>query len=181
MEPSASDDRLVGTWNNLTPRADSIKRLEVVRVGQGLEVRPWYSCGFGECDHGMQRLGMRGNTPTYDYSPNKDRHFVASLNRYASDVLLLTVDSFEPGTQRHWRNNWVLVKSTLSGTRQSFFAEYLTARGQKALAITPGGAAFYQSKAASAAAAARVALEHCEKKHNGPGCRIILLNNDAAE
>src|SRR5580658_5734024 len=51
--PVVGDDRLVGNWTNLTALSDSIKRLEVVRVGQALDARIWYNCPSGECDRGV--------------------------------------------------------------------------------------------------------------------------------
>jgi len=46
--------------------------------------------------------------------------------------------------------------------------------------MAPGGTWSYRFKATSAAAAAQAALQDCEKT-GMPGCRIILLNNEAAE
>jgi hypothetical protein len=173
------DDRLVGTWTNLTPQADTIKRLEVVRVGQALDAHIWHSCSSGECDLGIHRVGVSGSTATYDFTAG-DRRRIGFLNLHAPGVLLLTVDILEPGTQHRWHHNWVLVKSTLSEKTQSGFARYLNAPSQKAFAMAPGGAWSYHFKATSAAAAAQTALQHCEER-GMPGCRIILLNNDATE
>jgi len=177
--PAAGDNRLVGIWTNLTPRADSIKRLEVVRSGQGLNVHVWYSCPSGDCDVGFHRLDVSGGTPAYEYNDSNLRR-VGSLNNYAPGIVLLTVDLFEPGMLNHRRRNWVFVKSTLSKNVQGAFARYLDAPSEKAFAMAPGGAWSFQFKAASADKARQAALKICEKQ-GLRSCRIILLNNDATE
>jgi hypothetical protein len=173
------DDRLVGTWTNLTPQAHFIKRLEVVRVGQALDAHIWDSCSSGECDLGIRRLGISGNTSTYDFTAG-DRRRVGSLSLYAPGVLLLAADNSELGTQRRSHHNGVLVESSLSEKTQTAVARYLNAPTQKAFAMAPGGAWAYNFKATSAAVAAQAALKHCEERGRS-GCRIILLNNDATE
>ena len=177
--PVVGDDRLVGLWTNLTPQADNIKRLQIVRVGQALDAHIWYSCPLGECDQGVHRLHISGNIATYDITAG-DRRRLGTLKLHNPAVLLLTVDILETGTQHRWHHNWVLVKSTLSEKTQSAFARYLIAPNQKAFAMAPGGAWSYRFKEHSAAAAGQVALQNCEKS-GMPGCRIILLNNDAPE
>jgi hypothetical protein len=173
------DDRLVGTWTNLTPQAHFIKRLEVVRVGQALDAHIWDSCSSGECDLGIRRLGISGNTSTYDFTAG-DRRRVGSLSLYAPGVLLLAADNSEVGTQRRSHHNGVLIESSLSEKTQSAFDKYLNAPSQKAFAMAPGGAWAYNFKATSSAVAAQAALKHCEERGRS-GCRIILLNNGATE
>jgi len=173
--PPVGDEDLIGTWTNLTPRSDSVKRLEVVRSGQGLNVKVWYSCPSGDCDVGLHRLVMSGGTPTYEYNDSNLRR-VGSLNNYAPGIVLLTVDLFEPGMLNHRRRNWVFVKSTLSDKMQSAFARYFDASTDKAFAMAPGGAWFYQAGSLSVDEATQKALRGCERRST-VGCRIILLNN----
>jgi len=177
--PLAGDNRLIGTWTNLTPRTDSISRIEVVRVGRDLDSHLWYSCSSGECDHGIHKLGVQGNASAYEYTTSNRRR-VGSLSLHAPGVLLLAVEISEPGTQRLWHQNWVLVKSTASDKVQGAFSRYLAKTGHKAFAMAPGGMWSYQFKAASDAAASQSALKQCQQ-HGAPGCRILLVNNDAAE
>jgi hypothetical protein len=177
--PRVGADRLLGTWTNLTPRSDSIKKLDVVRSGQGLNVHVWYSCPSGDCDVGFHSLDTTGSTPTYEYN-DSNRHRVGSLNHYSPGVVLLTMDLFDPGMQNHVRRNWVFVKSTASDKVQDAFSRYLSKPGHKAFAMAPRGMWSYHFGAGSDDAAAQSALKECEER-GAPGCRILLLNDDAAE
>ena len=176
---SPINDRLAGTWNNLTPDAGGIKRIEIVRVGQDVDAHIWHYCSSGECDYGIHRLAMSGTLPAYDFTRG-NRRYVGSLNLYTSGVVLLSIDISEPGTANRWHHNRILAKSTLSEKMQGVFARYLAAPNQKAFAMAPAGAWSDQFKASSADEAAQKALQRCQK-YGHPGCRVILLNNDAAE
>src|ERR1700688_3280911 len=72
------DDRLVGDWTNLMPRADGIKRFEIARDGRGINLHLWYACPSGDCDMGYHRLNFSGSIPTCEYN-TPSRHNVASL------------------------------------------------------------------------------------------------------
>jgi hypothetical protein len=102
------------------------------------------------------------------------------MNPYAPGVSLLSVDILEPGTERRWHHNWVLLKSTATDNVRDAFARYVGAPSQKALAMAPGGAINYQYKSASTKNATQSALKRCVERGK-PGCRIILVNNDATE
>ncbi len=176
----AVDDHLVGTWNSLTSHPDTdLKRIEIVQVGQGLDAHVWHYCSSGECDYGIHRLAISGTLPAYDFTRG-NRRYVGTLNLYTSGVVLLSIDISEPGTLNRWHHNRVLAKSTLSEKMQGAFARYLAAPNQKAFAMTPAGAWSDQFKASSADEAAQKALQRCQG-YGKPGCRVILLNNDAAE
>jgi len=175
--PAVGDDHLVGIWTNLIPRPDSIRKFEIVRDGQGMNLHLWYSCPSGDCDVGYHRLDFSGSTPTYEYNVS-DRHRVAYLTLQTPKVLHVRIDLFENGA-RYKQNHWVFTKSTIPESLQSAFATYLGAPGQKAFAIAPGVWS-YQTGAPSAADAAQKAMLRCEKR-GVPGCRIILLNDDAAK
>ena len=176
----AVDNHLVGTWNDLTTgQGTDLKRIEIVQVGQGLDAHIWHNCSTGECDYGIHRLAMSGTTPAYDFTRG-NRRYVGSLNLYASGVVLLSIDITEPGTSNRWHHNRVLAKSTLSEKMQTAFARYLAAPNQKAFVMAPAGAWSDQFKATSADEAAQKALQRCQN-YGHPGCRVIMLNNDAAE
>ena len=175
---SVGNDRLIGTWTNL-PDGGGIKRIEIVRVGPNLDAHFWRACTPRDCDDGTHKLGTSGNRTTFDVTSGS-RHMAGSMNVFAPGVLLMTVGGYDSGTQLRWRNNKVMVKSTLSDKLQGAFARYLTAPGQKAFALHPKGGWSYQFKAASTGDAARKALQNCEK-NGASGCRIILVNNDAAD
>ena len=177
-KPPVVDDRLVGTWTNLTLRSDSIKRLEIARVGQGLNVHLWYACPEGECDRGFHRLDTSGSSSTYEHA-DSNRRRLGSLNLHAPGVLLVTVDILEPGTTHHWHNNWIFVKSTAEKV-QAAFTRYLGKPDPKAFAMAPGGLWSYQYSGASDEAVKQKALRHCEQS-GAPGCRVILLNDDPVE
>jgi hypothetical protein len=150
-----------------------------MRVGQDLDAHIWYSCSTGECDYGSHKLATSGPAPSYDFTIG-NRRWVGSLNLFSSGVVLLSIKILEPGTSNSWHHNRVLTKSTLSEKMQATFARYLEAPSQKAFAMTPGGAWADQFKATSVDDAAQKALQRCQK-YGQPGCRVILLNNDAAE
>jgi hypothetical protein len=179
VPPVSGEDSLVGTWTNLIPTADSISRIEVVRDEVGLHAHIWHACTSGECDQGTHRLRPSGTTSTYDYTVG-DRRRMGSLNPYAAGVTLLSVDILEPGTEHRWHHNWVLLKSTASDNVRDAFTRYVSAPSQKALAMAPGGAINYQYKSASTKNATQAALKHCVERGK-PGCRVILVNNDATE
>ena len=175
--PPVGDDHLVGTWTNLIPRPDSIRKFEIVRDGQGMNLHLWYACPSGDCDVGYHRLDFSGSTPMYEYNVS-GRHRVAYLALQTPKVLHVRIDLFESGA-RYKQNHWVFTKSTISDSLRSAFATYLTAPGQKAFAMAPGVWS-YQTGAASADDATQKAMLRCEKR-GVPGCRIILLNDDAAK
>ncbi len=177
--PPLGDDRLVGTWTNLTPRADSIKRIEIVRARQGLNIHIWYSCSADECDLGLHGLDVSGGTPTYTYElTNPNRRITGYLTLQTAHVLHVTIDRLEARTPPG-RHHWVFTKSTISETVLSAFATYLDAPGQKAFAMAPGVWS-YETGQASADDAREKAMQRCERR-GVPGCRIILLNDDAAQ
>jgi len=70
---AVGDERLIGTWTNLMPRSDGIRRFEIVRDPQGMNVHLWYDCPSGDCDVGHYRLDFSGSTPTYEYNSSNRR------------------------------------------------------------------------------------------------------------
>lgn len=176
--PPSGDDRFIGTWTNLIPHADSIKRIEVVRVGQDLNAHLWYSCTSGECDKGTHRLDVSGAAPSYELN-DSNRRRTGFLTLQTPAVLHLMVDVSQTNPQRRWQQHWVLTKSTISETTLRAFTRYLDAASPKAFAMAPGTYS-YQTGARSDDAAKEKALQGCEK-HGKSGCRIILVNNDATE
>ena len=136
---AVGDDRLIGTWTDLYTKEGNVKRLEIMRVGQGLDAQIWGIRNGSEWDLGIHKLTMQANRPSYSYDNGSQRR-VGSLDLYAPGVLLLSVDALEPGTTRHWGPvHHVLVKSTLSEKTMGAFTRYLNKPGQKAFALTPGG------------------------------------------
>jgi hypothetical protein len=176
--PPSKSDPLVGTWLNLTPRADSIKKLEVAEVGRGLSAHIWHACAPSDCDLGTHKLDVSSGTPTYEFTASNRRR-VGYLTLQTPVALHLRVDSFEPGTQHHWRNNWVLTKSSMSDAFKSAFARYFDQPGEKAFAMAPGIWS-YVSRQNSIEDAKKKALQGCEKRTTRR-CVIVLVNNDAAE
>jgi hypothetical protein len=176
--PPSGDDRLIGTWTNLIPHADSIKRIEIARVGQDLNAHLWYACTSGECDKGTHRLDVSGAAPSYELN-DSNRRRTGFLTLQTPAVLHLVVDISDTSPQRRWQQHWVLTKSTISETTLRAFARYLDAASPKAFAMAPGVYS-YQTGARSDDAAKEKALQGCEKRGK-PGCRIILVNNDATE
>jgi hypothetical protein len=160
------------------PRSDSIKRFEIVRDAQGMSLHLWYSCLSGDCDVGYYRLDFSGSTPKYEYN-SSDRRRVAQLTLQAPNVLHVRIDLFQKGAW-YKRNDWVFTKSTAPDKLRDAFSRYLDAQGEKAFAMTPNGAWAYWAKASSTDDAVQMALQRCQERH-GAGCRVILLNNDAAQ
>jgi hypothetical protein len=180
--PVTSDDPLVGTWTNLTPDpegTDSISSVEIAGTAQGLAAHIWYHCPAGECDRGIHKLAVSGDISGYDYHSG-ERRFVGSLRKYSADVMHLSIDIFEPGTPKHWHHNRLFVRTNAPQKMRDAFARYLGEPGEKAFAMTPNGAWAYRAKESSTDYAVQIALRRCEERH-GAGCRIVLLNNDAAQ
>jgi hypothetical protein len=180
----ASGFRRSSHWNldDLTPdggRRSGIKRIEITRVGQGLAAHIWHFCPAGECDYGIHKLEISGTAPVYDFTLG-DRRYMGSLNLYASGVVISSIDVFEPGTSNRWHHNRVFAKSTLSEKGQSAFIRYFDAPSPKAFVTAPGGAWSFRFGKSSVEDAAQDALQGCQER-GFPGCRVILLNNDAAE
>lgn len=174
------DPRLVRAWANVIPaKGNTVAKIEVVRSAQGLDAHIWNACNTGVCDYGVHSLAVSGNTSTYDFT-NGDRHFVGTMNVYAPNILLLSVDSYEPGTSNHWHHTRVLSNPDLSGKIQVAFSRYLDSPGPKAFAMTPAGAYSFQLKANTVEEAAKTALQHCED-HGWRDCRIILLNDEGPQ
>ena len=172
------DDRLVGMWTNLTPRSDSIKRIEIARDGQGLTAHLWYACRPSDCDQGSHRLHVSGDTSTYEHADSSRRR-LGRLTLQSPAILFLSVDISEPGSERRWHNNWVLVKSTAE-KMQAAFTKYFQAPTPKAFAISHLGSWAYHLGGSTSDDATSKALSNCEK-YGKPGCRIILLNDDSIE
>jgi hypothetical protein len=179
VEDSLVGTSLVGTWTNPILAANSISRIEVKRDEIGLHAHIWDTCTAGECDMGTHRLRPSGTTATYGYTVGPRRR-MGSLNPYATGVTLLSVDILEPATERRWHYNFVLLKSTAPDNVRAAFSKYLKSRSQKAFAMAPGGAWGDRFGSASADDARQTALQNCVERGK-PGCRIILVNNDATE
>ena len=175
------DDRLIGSWTNVVPprQIGTIARIQITRAASGLDAHIWAKCNSGECDFGIHPMAIKGNTCTFDFV-HDNRRTVVSMNVYAPNILLLSGDSYEPGTSNHWRHNRVLANSNLSGTLQVAFSRYIDSPGQKAFAMTPGGAWASYRKRSTAAEAAQGALQYCQD-HGWRDCRIILLNDEGPE
>lgn len=178
---SVGDDRLIGTWTNVIPpqQFTSVARIQISRAASGLEAHVWVKCSSGECDYGIHDVAVSGNTATYEFA-NGNRRWVGSMNVYAPNVLLLSVDSYEPGTTHHWHHNRVFANSNLSGKLQVAFSAYLDAPGQKAFAMTPAGAWSSYRKQSTAEEAAKGALQYCQDR-GWRDCRIILLNDEGPQ
>ena len=174
---AVGDERLIGTWTNLMPRSDSIRRFEIVRDAQGMNVHLWYDCPSGDCDVGHYRLDFSGSTPTYEYN-SSNRRRVTYLTLQTLNVLHVRIELFENGAW-YKRNHWVFTKSTISETLKSAFSRYFEAPGEKAFAMAPGMYS-YQHSQASLDSAKQKALEHCEKRA-ARSCFLILVNNDPAQ
>jgi hypothetical protein len=171
------DDRLVGTWTNLTPRSDSIRRIEFARVGHSLDAHVWYNCPPTDCDVGTFPVTISGTAPVFEYNGNGRRR-VGTLNLHTSKVLLLSMDISTPGTGSHFQNHWVMVKSTLPEEKRDAFRGYFGASEHKAFAISPNGSWAYQYRAGSVDHAIDGALRRCQEK-GGVDCRVILVEDDA--
>lgn len=175
--PPIFADRLVGVWTNLTPRPDSIKRIEFARVGRNLDAHLWYTCPSGDCDVGRCPVTISGAVPGFQYNSN-DRHRVGTLNLHTANVLLLAMDISAPSTGEYWHHNWVMIKSTLPEKGQGNFRQYFGLPPHKAFALAPSGSYAYQFNDRSLDHAQEVALKLCEKM-GVPGCRVILIDDDA--
>lgn len=176
----AGDPRLIRTWANVIPaKGSEVVKIEVVRSAQGLDAHIWNACKTGACDYGVHNLAVSGNTSTYDFTSG-NRRFVGTMTVYAPDILLLSVDSYEPGTLNHWHHTRVLSNPDLSGKTQVAFSRYLDSPGPKAFAMTPAGAYSFHLKADTVEEAAKTALQHCED-HGWRDCRIILLNDEGPQ
>jgi hypothetical protein len=174
------DDRLIDTWTNvIPPRVGDLARIQITRAGSGLDAHLWEKCSSGECDLGTYRLAISGNTARYEYVYGNRRR-VGSMNVYAPNVLLASIDIYEPGTSQHWHHNRVFANSNLSGKTQVAFSRYLDSPGQKAFAMTPAGAWSLHFKSNTAEEASQIALQHCQN-HGLRDCRIILLNDEGPQ
>lgn len=174
---SEFDDRLEGTWNNLTPHSDSIKKIEISRSDQGLNAHAWYSCPSGDCEVGSFPVKMTQGVPMYDYA-SPGRHRKTSLNVFRGHMLLVSVDLFQEGSFIK-RNNWVFVRSTMPDTMISYFARYFREVSPKALALASKGAGAF-ARGSSTEDAKQRALRACVRD-GGPDCKIILVNDDPAD
>lgn len=173
---SEFDDRLLGTWDNLTPRFHNQKRVEISRSEQGLSAHVWFSCPSGDCDKGSFPVKMSQGVPMYDYA-TPHRHAKTSLHLFSPQVLLVSVDISQP--DRSWRNNWVFAKSTMPDKMRDNFTHYFDSANPKALAAAPSGP-LAPAGGSSAEDAKKAALRNCEKD-GVQGCKVILVNDDAAD
>ncbi|HWZ76418.1 MAG TPA: hypothetical protein VNX87_07760 [Candidatus Sulfotelmatobacter sp.] len=173
------DDRLIGTWTNVIPMFGGIHTIEVMRDGQGLAAHIWDKCSSGECDLGVHHLAVSGNTSTYEYVKGNLRH-VGSMKVYAPNVLLVSIDIYEPGVSKQRHHNRVFANSNLRGPVQVAFSNYLDSPGQKAFAMTPAGRCAWQLKSSTADEATQRALQYCQN-HGWLDCRIILLNDEGPQ
>jgi hypothetical protein len=177
----AFDDRLIGTWTNVIPpqKTGTVARIQIERAASGLDGHIWAKCNTGECDFGVHHMTISGNTCTFDLVSG-NRRIVGSMHVYAPNILLLSGDSYEPGTSNHWHHNRVFANSNLSGKLQVAFSVYLDAPGQKAFAMTPAGAWASYRKQSTTEEAKQGALQYCQD-HGWHDCRIILLNDEGLE
>jgi hypothetical protein len=174
---SVGDEHLLGSWSNLIPRSDSIKRFEIVRDAQGMNLHLWYSCPSGDCDVGYYHLDFSGSTPKYEYNDSRMRR-VAYLTLQVPNVLHVRIDLFQNGS---WlkRNDWVFTKSTASDRLRDALSRYLEAGGEKAFAMAPGTYSFH-TRDSSLEGAKEKALRGCEERA-GRSCSLILVNNDPVQ
>jgi hypothetical protein len=170
------DNRLVGTWTNLTPQSDSIKRIEFTRVGQSLGAHLWYSCPPSDCDVGTFPVTISGTAPVFEYNGNGRRR-AGTLNLHTRDVLLLAMEISGPAAGERLHHNWVMVKSTLSEKTRDAFSRYFGKSRHKAFALGAGGGWSYHFSDASSNHAQQLALDNCEK-HGVRDCRVILVDDD---
>lgn len=112
----------------------------------------------------------------YDYAGPR-RHRKTSLHLFSPQVLLISVDISLP--ERSWRNNWVFAKSTMPDKMRDNFTHYFDSANPKALAAAPSGP-LAPAAGSSAEDAKKAALRNCEKG-GVQGCKVILVNDDAAE
>lgn len=171
------DARLARTWTNVIPaKGSEVVKLEVVRSAQGLDAHIWNACSTGVCDYGVHHLAVSGNTSTYDFTSG-NRHFVGTMYVYAPEILLLSVDSYEPGTSNHWHHTRVLSNPDLPGKTQVAFSRYVDSPGPKAFAMTPAGSYSFKLKSSTLEEAAKTVIQQCEDRA-WRDCRIILLNDE---
>jgi hypothetical protein len=175
--PPVRDDRLVGTWENATPRANSVKKIEISRSEQGLDAHVWYSCPSGDCEVGTFPLKILQGIPTYDYA-DEYRHRRTSLNLFGPRVLLVSIDISQRDYPDH-RNIWVFAKSTTSDKMRNNFARYLDSASPKAWAAAPDGPWAF-SRGYSTEDAKQAALRGCER-YGGRECKVIFVNDDPAQ
>lgn len=174
------DERIVGTWTNvIPPQEDGSTRIQIVRAESGLDVEMWRKCSSGECEMGVHHLAVSANTSSFDFVYN-NRRLVGSMNVYAPNILLLSVDIYEPGTSHHWHHNRVFSNSNLPGQIQVAFSKYLDSPGQKAFAMTPSGRCAWHLKSNTAEEAAQTALQNCQN-HGWRDCRIILVGDEGPQ
>lgn len=122
--PAVVDDRLVGTWENLTPRDNKVKKIEISQSEQGLDAHVWFSCSSGICDEGTFPLKTLQGIPTFDRAFEAGRRARTSLNLFRQHMLLVSVDIYRGDYPDH-RNNWVFAKSTMPDKMRGNFARYL--------------------------------------------------------
>ena len=174
--PAVFDGRFVGTWTNLTPRLDSINRIELARVGQSLDAHLWYTCPSGDCDVGTYAVTGSGATPVFEYNRNGARR-LGTLRLHSPNVLLLAMDT-STATGHHLHHNWVMVNSTLSENMRDAFRYYFGASEHKAFAMSSGGVGWgYKYRAGSVDRAVQAAMEVCQK-YGSRGCRVLLVDDD---
>lgn len=177
---AVGDERLIGTWTDVIPPPEvGLARIQITRAGSGFDAHLWDKCSSGECDAGTHHLAISGNTSGFEYVYG-NRHRAASMNVYAPNVLLVSIDGYEPGTSKRWHHNKVFANSNLSGQIQVAFSRYLDSPGPKAFAMTPSGRCSWHLKSNTAEEAAQMALQNCEN-HGWRDCRIILLNDEGPQ
>jgi hypothetical protein len=174
--PAVFDARLVGTWINLTPRLDSIQRIELAQVGQSLDAHLWFTCPGGDCDVGTYPVTGSGAAPFFEYKGNGARR-LGTLKLHSPNVLLLAMDT-STATGHHLHHNWVMVNSTLSENMRAAFRYYFGASEHKAFAMSSGGVGWgYKYRADSVDRAGKAAIEVC-RKYGARGCRVLLVDDD---
>ena len=174
--PPVFDGRLVGTWTNLTPRSDSIKKIELAQVGQSLDAHLRYTCPGGDCDAGTYPVTSSSAALVFQYNGDGARR-AGTLNLQSPNVLLLAMDS-STATGDHLHHNWIMVKSTISENMRDAFRYYFGASEHKAFAMSSGGVAWgYKYSAGSVDRAVKAAIQVCEK-YGAPGCRVLLVDDD---
>lgn len=174
------DRRLIRTWSNVIPATgNTVAKIEVVHSAQGLDAHIWNACDTGVCDYGVHHLAVSGNTSTYDFTKG-NRRYVGTMIVYAPEILLLSVDSYEPGTSNHWHHTRVLSNPDLQGKTQVALSRYVDSPGPKAFAMTPGGSYSFKLKANTVEEAAKTVIQQCEDRA-WRDCRVILLNDEGPQ
>lgn len=177
------DDRLIDTWTNVIPpqgNAAVATKIEISRSSQGLAAHIWYKCNTGVCDSGTHPLSISGNTCKFDFTGTDGKRRVGEMHVFAPNVLLLSADVYELGTQNHWHRNRVFTGPNLSGSLQTAFSQYVDAPSPKAFAMTPGGAWSSYRKSKTVEEGAQWVLKYCED-HGWHDCQIILLNDEGPQ